>query len=230
MTRIKIAHPPFPNSTATHFQPTPYNSGTQIAAKRKTVSMYRNYILTTLRHLFRNKVYSFINIAGLSLGLAAAMLILLFVKDELSYDQFHTKKAQMYHIVRRMSNPDGSKFAEDGYTGLLQGPRFTANIPAIKGYVRIVNNYQDIRRENNIQSQQILRVDSNFLTVFSFPLLQGDPATALSQPHTLVITEDMARRELTLPLHPRMTASDVERVVEALSAALAAEYPMGAVA
>ncbi len=195
MTRIKIAHPPFPNSTATHFQPTPYNSGTQIAAKRKTVSMYRNYILTTLRHLFRNKVYSFINIAGLSLGLAAAMLILLFVKDELSYDQFHTKKAQMYHIVRRMSNPDGSKFAEDGYTGLLQGPRFTANIPAIKGYVRIVNNYQDIRRENNIQSQQILRVDSNFLTVFSFPLLQGDPATALSQPHTLVITEDMARRE-----------------------------------
>jgi putative ABC transport system permease protein len=169
--------------------------------------MYRNYILTTFRHLFRNKIYSLINIAGLSLGLAAAMLILLFVRDEHSYDQFHDKKALIYRVVRRMFNPDGSTFASDGYSGLLQGPRFTANIPGIRGYVRVVNNYQDIRRSGlagrgatetrlaDIRSQQILRVDSNFLTVFSFPLLQGNPATALSQPHTLVITEDMARRE-----------------------------------
>jgi len=157
--------------------------------------MYRNYILTTLRALFRNKVYSFINIAGLSLGLAAAMLIILFVKDELSYDQFHTKKANIYHVVRSIANPDGNKIALDGYTGLLQGPRFTKTIPGIKAYVRVVNNFQDIKKGTTIQSQQILRVDSNFLTIFSFPLLQGDPATALTQPHTIVITEEMARRE-----------------------------------
>ena len=193
--------------------------------------MYRNYILTTLRHLFRNKVYSFINIAGLSLGLAAAMLILLFVKDELSYDQFHTKKAHIYHIVRGMFNPDGSTLASDGYTGLLQGPRFTANIPAIKGYVRIVNNYQDIKRGADIQSQPILRVDSNFLTVFSFPLLQGDPRTALTQPHTLVITEDMARRQFgtadalgkTLLVKTKRAILSISAASEAAKAAAPAE-------
>jgi len=101
-----------------------------------------------------------------------------------------------------MYNPDGSTFASDGYSGLSQGPRFTANIPDIKGYVRVANNFQDIKhgaagdpRGTDIRVQQILRVDSNFLTVFTFPLLQGNPTTALTQPHTLVITEDMARRE-----------------------------------
>jgi putative ABC transport system permease protein len=158
-------------------------------------NMYRQYILPALRQLARNKIYSVINIAGLSLGLAAAMLIVLFVRDETSYDQFHTQKAQIYHVVRRMVNPDGSPFASDGYTGLLQGPRFTANIPDIKGYVRVVNNFQDIKTGTDIKSQQMLRVDSNFLTVFSFPLIQGDPRTALSQPRTLVITEEMARRQ-----------------------------------
>jgi len=164
--------------------------------------MYRNYLLPALRHLFRNKAYSIINIAGLSLGLAAVLLILLFVKDEVSYDQFHAKKATIYRLVRRFYNPDGSPSAGDGYSALIPGPRFAANIPEIKGFVRIANNYQDIRKSNDrpsqqpdIHSQQMLRVDSNFLTVFSFPLLAGDPRTALSQPHTIVITEDMARRE-----------------------------------
>jgi len=162
--------------------------------------MYRNFLLTALRQLSRNRVYSFINIAGLSLGLAAAMLIVLFVRDETSYDQFHAKKASIYRVVRNFKNPDGSPFGGDGYSPLTPGPRFVANIPQVKGYVRIANNYQDIRsaapgHNTDIRSQQILRVDSNFFTVFSFPLIAGDPATALTKPHTLVISEKMARRE-----------------------------------
>ncbi len=157
--------------------------------------MYRNYIVTALRHLFRHKTYSFINIAGLSFGLASAMLILLFIKDELSYDRFHQQGNQIYRVVRRMYNPDGSVFATDGYSGMAEGPGFAAGIPGIKGFVRIINNYQDIRKGTDIQSQQILRVDSNFFTTFSFPLIAGNPSTALRQPHTLVITEDLARRQ-----------------------------------
>src|SRR5579871_3902928 len=95
-----------------------------------------------------------------------------------------------------MYNPDGSVFAGDGYSALIPGERFAANIPEVKGFVRIRNNFQDIKLPNaDIQSQQILLVDSNFLTVFSFPLLAGNPHTALTQPNTIVITEDMARRE-----------------------------------
>ena len=158
--------------------------------------MYRNYLITALRHLFRHKTYSFINIAGLSFGLASAMLILLFIRDELSYDRFHKKGDQIYRVVRRIHNPpDGSALHSDGYTGLAEGPGFTAAIPGIKGFVRILNNYRDIKKGTDIQSQQILRVDSNFFTTFSFPLIAGNPATALRQPHTLVITEDFARRE-----------------------------------
>jgi putative ABC transport system permease protein len=157
--------------------------------------MYRNYLLTALRHLVRNKTYAFINIAGLSLGLAAAMLIMLFVKDEVSYDQFHTQKSQIYRLVRGMYGPDGSVLATDGYSPLIPGPRFTASIPEVKGFVRIENNFQDIKHGTSIQSQQMLLVDSNFFSVFSFPLLQGNPRTALTEPHTIVISEEMARRE-----------------------------------
>ncbi len=157
--------------------------------------MYRNYLITALRHLFRHKVYSFINIAGLSFGLASAMLILLFIKDELSYDRFHKQGDNIYRVVRRMHNlPNGQSFHADGYSGLAEGPGFAAEVPGIKGFVRIINNYQDIKKGTDIQSQQILRVDSGFFTTFSFPLIAGNAATALRQPHTLVITEDFARR------------------------------------
>jgi putative ABC transport system permease protein len=157
--------------------------------------MYRNYLITALRHLFRHKTYSFINIAGLSAGLASAMLILLFIKDELSYDRFHKQGDHIYRLVRGLYKDDGTQFASDGYSGLAEGPGFTAGVPGIKSFVRILNNYQDIKTGTDIQSHQILRVDSNFFTVFTFPLLSGDAATALRQPHTLVITEDMARRQ-----------------------------------
>jgi putative ABC transport system permease protein len=156
--------------------------------------MYRNYLITALRHLFRHKVYSFINIAGLSFGLASAMLILLFIKDELSYDRFHKQGDHIYRVVRRMHNPSGgASFFSDGYTGLAEGPGFAAEVPGIKGFVRIINNYQDIKKGTDIQSHQILLVDSNFFTTFSFPLIAGDPATALRQPHTLVVSEEFAR-------------------------------------
>ncbi len=158
--------------------------------------MYRNYLITALRHLFRHKVYSFINIAGLSFGLASAMLILLFIRDELSYDRFHKQGDHIYRVVRRMHNlPNGQSFASDGYTGLSEGPGFATAVPGIKGFVRILNSYQTIKKGTDIQSQQILRVDSNFFTTFSFPLIAGNATTALRQPHSLVVSEEFARRE-----------------------------------
>src|ERR1700688_3027554 len=98
--------------------------------------MFENYFKTALRNLFRNKVYSFINIAGLSLGLACAMLIILYVKDEKSYDRFHANVKNIYRITVKSLNPDGSANV-GGNTGYLQGPRFTANVPGIRSFVRI---------------------------------------------------------------------------------------------
>jgi putative ABC transport system permease protein len=124
------------------------------------------------------------------------MLILLFIRDELSYDRFHKQGDHIYRVVRQIHNlPNGQAYASDGYSGLAEGPGFAAEVPGIKSFVRIINKNQDIKKGTDIQSQQILRVDSNFFTTFTFPLVAGNPATALRQPHTLVVTEAFAKRE-----------------------------------
>ncbi len=96
--------------------------------------MFKNYFKIAFRNLQRNKIYSFINIAGLSIGLACAMLILLYVKDEASFDKFHKNVNNIYRIASK-SKHEG-KIYQDGNTGLLQGPRFAQNVPGILAFVR----------------------------------------------------------------------------------------------
>src|SRR6185312_3831415 len=122
--------------------------------------MFRNYLKTAFRNLQRNKVYSFINIIGLSMGLACAMLIILYVKDELSYDRFHKQADQIYNIGMQRFEPDGKKNPGNSITGYFQGPRFAAKIPEIRQFVRLQDYQLDIRRGTEIKSQEILKVDS----------------------------------------------------------------------
>jgi putative ABC transport system permease protein len=157
--------------------------------------MFQNCLKSAIRNLLRSRIYSVINIAGLSLGLACAMLIVLYVKDETSYDRFHANAANIFHLVKRINNPDGSLFATDGYTGLPQGPQFTAAIPEIKGFVRIQNAYLMLKKAADITGQPALNVDSNFFNVFTFPMLSGNPSTAFRQPNSVVISEDMAKSQ-----------------------------------
>ena len=157
--------------------------------------MLLNYLKITLRTLLRNKVYSFINITGLSIGLAAAMLIMLYTKDEVSYDRFHEKSEHIYRIVNREVNPDGSEAQKGGNTGFFQGPRFTDHIPEIQSFVRLQSDMKDIKKGVEIKSQELFRADSNFFSVFSLPLLMGNPRTALKEPHSVVISTDMADRQ-----------------------------------
>ncbi|SRR5579871_209138 len=156
--------------------------------------MFRNYLTTALRNLRRNKVYSFINILGLSLGLACAMLIILYVKDETSYDRFHANAHNIYRIVTREINPDGSVGRVDGNTGYFQGPHFAASVPGIKSFVRYQDNRVDIKNGGDVQSQPAFYVDSSFFNIFSFPLISGNPKTALLQPRSVVVSEDLAKK------------------------------------
>ncbi len=106
--------------------------------------MFKNYLIIALRNLSRNKSYAFINIAGLSIGLACSMLIILYVKDEVSYDRFHANVEKIYRIVSQSVNTKDNKEQKDGNTGYLQGPRFTASVPGIQSFVRVQSGYQDI--------------------------------------------------------------------------------------
>ena len=157
--------------------------------------MIRNFFKTAIRNLFRNKVYSLINILGLSLGLACTMLIILYVKDEVSYDRFHKNVDHIYRIGMDRKNPDGTDAGSGGYSGYFQGPRFTAGIPEIKSFVRMQSRYKDIKTGTEIKAKELHMVDSNFLTFFSFPLISGDRRTALLDPNSVVVSEDMAKRQ-----------------------------------
>lgn len=156
--------------------------------------MFRNYLLTAWRNLLRSRVYSIINIAGLTLGLTCVMLIVLYVKDEVSYDRFHKNAENIYRVVIGTHDPR-YKGPEWGITGLLQGPKFAAQVPGIKAFVRVEGGGADIRTAEGVQTQSLLFADPNFFSVFSFPLLSGNAATALTSPHTAVISEDLANRQ-----------------------------------
>jgi putative ABC transport system permease protein len=155
--------------------------------------MFKNYFKIAFRNIQRNKIYSFINIAGLSLGLACAMLIILYVKDEVSFDRFHKNGNNIYRIASIMQF--GGEEKKLGITGFLQGPRFTQNVSGIKSFVRLQGGRQDFKKGTDIQSQDILYADSTFFSVFTFPLLSGNPVTCLTEPHTIVLTEDEAKKQ-----------------------------------
>ena len=152
--------------------------------------MFENYFKTAFRNLARNKVYSFINIAGLSLGLASAMLIMLYVKDEVSFDRFHKNVNHIYRIVSK--SPQGQNMVS---TGDLQGPRFTQNIPGVQSFIRVKNGREDIKTGKYLHTQGLLFVDANFFSVFTFPLLSGDAKTCLTEPHSIVLNEDVAKTQ-----------------------------------
>jgi putative ABC transport system permease protein len=157
--------------------------------------MIKNYFKTAWRNIARNKAYSSINIIGLSLGLTCAMLIMLYVKDEISYDRFHKQVDNVYRVVNKNIKPDGSVENINGFSGYFQGPKFAAGIPEIQHFVRYRESYKDLKTGAEIQSQVVYETDSVFFSVFSFPMISGNPATALKHPNGVVVSEEFAKKK-----------------------------------
>ncbi|CAN5586542.1 ABC transporter permease [soil metagenome] len=152
--------------------------------------MLQHYFKIIYRNLWKSKLYSTINIAGLALGLTCCMLIVLYNKDEASFDQFHKNKNQLQRVVTSIKNDkDNRKLA---LTNSPVGPAFKEALPEIKAFVRLQNDYANIKKGTEVIGQEVLDADSNFFAVFSFPLLAGDPATVLKDPDAVVVTEDAA--------------------------------------
>ena len=153
--------------------------------------MFKNYFKTAIRNLMRNKVFSFINITGLSIGLACCILILLFTKDELSYDRFHARSNQIYQLTCDRIEKEGThkKFA---IAAMVQGPAFKQEIPEIQAFVRVDNKQLVIKKDNTAFSEKITWADDNFFSIFSFPLLAGNPLKVLADLHSVVLTDEMA--------------------------------------
>jgi putative ABC transport system permease protein len=156
--------------------------------------MLKNYFKTAIRSLLRNGLYSGINIFGLSIGLACTMLIVLYVKDELSFDRQFSQSDRIYRVNSETVDPMGNVH-KMGISGVFQGPHFAARVPAITAYVRVQHTYREIKTLKDVESQTMTFADPSFFAVFSFPFVYGDPQTALRQPNSIVLTESAAKKQ-----------------------------------
>lgn len=155
--------------------------------------MLKNYLLVAFRNLTKNKGFSFINIAGLAIGMAACLLILQYVTFELSYDNFHTKKDRIYRINQdRYENGKLSTRWAGG--AFAPGTEFKANFPEVEDFVKI-SPAGDILLNYKNQKMLVANdyfVTNSFFSVFSYPLIAGDAKTALTEPNTVVISQSVA--------------------------------------
>ncbi len=155
--------------------------------------MIRNYITTAIRNLLKHKGYSLVNIIGLALGLTGCILMLLYIRYETSYDDFHLKQDRMYRIeVNMLFDGRESKFTT---TPSAWGPVLLAEYPSIENLTRLrpLLEQQPVQLEDrSIRGKASFFADSTLFDVFTLPLVRGTPATALTKPHTVVISESMA--------------------------------------
>ncbi|SEI44910.1 putative ABC transport system permease protein [Dyadobacter sp. SG02] len=154
--------------------------------------MLKNYFKIAIRNLTRNKVFSVINIAGLSLGLTCCMLIVLYTKDEVSFDRFQKNKDQLYRIM--VTSKGETETRTFGSTNAIHGPTFKQDIPEIREVIRAQSNSFVVKKGNEVLKEDILFADAPFFSVFSMPLLSGDPKTVLSDIHSIVLSEDLAEK------------------------------------
>ena len=153
--------------------------------------MIRQFFKLAVRNFFRTKAYSIINIVGLSLGLAIAILLFEWMKFENSYDRFHVNRQRIFRVIT------GRISAEDCWRGTPAqlGPILQDHIPEIEEFVRLDKRFGLVKANGKVfHEENIFLADSSFFKVFSFPMLEGNAENAFSNPESVVITREMAEK------------------------------------
>lgn len=157
--------------------------------------MLKNYFITSYRNLLRNKVYAFLNVFGLTLGISCFCLIMLYVENELSYDQFHSENFYRFLYEEQTGDGETRKFGIISVKTLEEFPEKIAGIEDVllarnHGAGPLLVAYKDVR----FKTRDLFFTEADFFDYFNFKLLQGNPATALAGPNDVVITESMAKK------------------------------------
>jgi putative ABC transport system permease protein len=156
--------------------------------------MLKNYLKIAFRNIIRNKVYSFINIVGLAIGMACSILIFLWVQDELSYEKHHKKANQIFQAYLKGSRGENINFqstTSPAIAGILK-----EEYPEIFDVVRI-GRLGDlvVKYKDNIISESLgAAADPSVFDIFTYPFLQGEPVAALTDPYSIVLTKDFAEK------------------------------------
>ncbi len=157
--------------------------------------MWRNYVTVGIRALTKNKTYAFINIVGLAIGLAACLMLLVYVRYETTYDTSLPNVENTYEFQSHYRNPQTGEEGDVQSTSYVSGQRLRQDFPQIDRMVYVLSTSPVVMRGGvAIPTDDVLLVDNLFFDVLQFPLAQGNAATALGQPGSVVITQTEARR------------------------------------
>jgi len=161
--------------------------------RRLTGGILSNSFKVSWRNLTRNKGFSFINIMGLAIGMASALLLIIWINFQFSVDQFHVKKDRIYQLFSRATINGQVECWSN--TPMVMGPLLKKEYPQVEEVARLnwVGAFVLKAGDRQLQTQGYI-TDPGFLKMFSFPMLQGDTGTALNAEHSLVLTEKMARK------------------------------------
>ncbi len=162
--------------------------------------MIRNYLSIALRNIRQNPLYAFINIFSLAVGLAACLVIYLFISDEMSFDAFHQQRSAIYRLdeVQNFSGTNEQKVALS-MPGM--GPNMAVDFPEVTSFTRFWGAKRLLKHnEDQFLVENVATVDSTFLKIFDYELLAGDRATALDEPWSILLTEETARKFFKDPI------------------------------
>ena len=155
--------------------------------------MLKNYLLLAVKHLKKQRVFSFINIIGLTVGITCCFLIFLFIINELNYDNFHKNGKNIYRVMRVANNGERRQIP---YLSPPYGPALVNDYPdAVQAAVRVMRDNNLISYNNiSFNEKEIYLTDKNFFEFFDFNLVMGNKATVLKDPNSIVLTETTAKK------------------------------------
>ena len=158
--------------------------------------MIRSYLKIAFRNLMKYRFISFINLFGLAVGLTCCMLILAFIMNELSFDKYNKNADHIYRVTRSFNNQDGVVSLNLSTIAPAFGPYLTNDFPEIQKMTRLLKNGSMFFRykENLFNENNTYFADENLFDVFTLKVKEGNPKTALTDPFTVMLSEDMAKR------------------------------------
>ena len=178
--------------------------------------MLNNYFKIALRNIKKYKAYSFINIFGLTMGMACCILIMLFVQDELSYDRYHKKSDRIFRLVDSFEN-QGELRRHFALSSAPFAPALKRDFPEVKDAVRLFMGRKRMitYQEKKSYEEGILFADASLFNIFTFPLIKGDPHTALAAPNTIVLSNNIALKYFGSedPLNKTLKINDQDYLV-----------------
>ncbi len=167
----------------------------KILGQMTLMHLTKNYFKTSIRSLSRNKLFSTINIVGLAISMSIGILMITYLSQLLSYDEFHEKKDRIFRVNSTYSDVTGTDPFDLGSNSVYLGKKLQEEMPELEEVLIMRRNFRkDFKKGDNVIPSRGLYAEAAFFKLFSFELLEGDPETALQEPYSIVLTQTLATK------------------------------------